>query len=195
MGGIGSGRKPGYSDRKTVSQMRCIDIRTWKREGLLKPGVRNNVCQWLRDGKVTASIFFHMETDRVVLSYYAGEVYKEYAVQLDFMPCHLGGSRVWFLCPSCGKRAVLLYGGADFACKRCHNLAHDCQRERRIDRALRQADKVREKLGWRPGFLNGQGRKPKGMHWETHYRLLERHDGYADVAWLHVWERCGLPPA
>ena len=38
------------------------------------------------------------------------------------------------------------------------------QREDASDRAARRADKIRERLGWQPGILNGPEGKPKGMH-------------------------------
>ena len=37
--------------------------------------------------------------------------------------------------------------------------------------AARKADRLRDKLGWEPGILNGNGIKPKGMHWRTFERL------------------------
>lgn len=40
-------------------------------------------------------------------------------------------------------------------------------------------DKIREKLNWEPGFLNGNGCKPKGMHWKTFEHLQKEHDVYA----------------
>jgi hypothetical protein len=45
------------------------------------------------------------------------------------------------------------------------------------DRTARQADKIRKKLGWEPGILNGRGwKKPKGMHWRTFERLTAKHN-------------------
>ena len=42
-------------------------------------------------------------------------------------PCHFGGERLWFQCPTpgCHRRAAKLYLGARvFACRRCYNLAY-----------------------------------------------------------------------
>ena len=78
--------------------------------------------------------------------------------------------------PTCGRRVAILYGGKVFACRHCQRLAHDCQRERLDDRAARQADKLRDRLGWIPGALNGGGPKPKWMRWQTFRRLKARHD-------------------
>src|SRR5580765_2484850 len=49
-------------------------------------------------------------------------------------------------------------------------------RENAGDRACRRADRLRERLGWEPGILNGGGLKPKWMRWRTFERLSAKHD-------------------
>jgi hypothetical protein len=73
-----------------------------------------------------------------------------------------------------------LYGGRVFACRKCHRLAYPSQREDASDRAGRRADKIRDRLGWDAGILNGPGSKPKGMHWRTFERLVQEHDRWSD---------------
>ena len=63
-----------------------------------------------------------------------------------------------------------------FACRHCHNLAYDSQRENEHDRLAQKANKIRERLGWEAGILNGHGWKPKGMHWKTFERLEAQHN-------------------
>lgn len=48
--------------------------------------------------------------------------------------------------------------------------------------ATRRADRIREKLGWEPGILNGEGWKPKGMHWNTFERLTAQHDAFVQIS-------------
>jgi hypothetical protein len=55
-------------------------------------------------------------------------------------------------------------------------LGYATQKEGVGDRASTKADKIRKRLGWEIGFLNGCRGKPKGMHWTTFYRLKEHHD-------------------
>ena len=101
------------------------------------------------------------------------------AVGLDTTACNYGGHRYWYRCPAvgCGRRAVILHGaGRYFACRLCYRLAYESQREANDDRAARRADKIRARLGWEPGILNGNGWKPKGMHRRTFERLMARHD-------------------
>ena len=59
------------------------------------------------------------------------------------------------------------------------NLAYACQRETTDDRAARRAETIRSRLGWEPGILNGEGIKPKGMHWRRYERLRSEHNAYA----------------
>jgi hypothetical protein len=176
MGGYGSGRRWG-GGKETTSDYRRLDIRWWHREGLLVPG-RSSVCKWTRNGEVVALINVRTEADRVVLSYRQrrnGEAWKseEYPVFLDWTPCNYGGQRAWFLCPArgCGRRAAVLYGGAIFACRHCHQLAYESQRESVNDRALRRHQDIRMRLGGSGSTLEPFPTKPEGMHWRTYHRL------------------------
>jgi len=70
----------------------------------------------------------------------------------------------------------VLYGGKVYACRQCHQLAYRTQREQPHDRAGSKADKLRYRLRWEAGILNGNCGKPKGMHWATFEQLQARHD-------------------
>jgi len=119
---------------------------------------------------------------------------REYPVYLDWTGQHFGGQRVWFRCPAqgCARRVAILYGGVIFACRHCHQLAYDCQRETADDRATRRADTILRRLGWEPGILNGEGWKPKGMHWRTFERLRAEHNVYANAALIGMARRFRL---
>lgn len=60
-------------------------------------------------------------------------------------------------------------------CRHCHRLTYASTRETDDDRASRRANKIRRRLGWEPGILNAENGKPKGMHWDTYWRLVARH--------------------
>jgi hypothetical protein len=47
-----------------------------------------------------------------------------------------------------------------------------------IRRATRRADRLRARLGWEPGILNGEGCKPKWMRWRTFERLAAEYDQF-----------------
>lgn len=197
MGGMGSGRR-GQSGRSTTSSMRALDVRRLQRDGLLTSG-QGFGWSWTRNGETVASIQIRTEAHRVILDYrsrgYAGEWERmEYAVYLEWTDCTLGGRRVWFQCPNqgCGRRTAILYGGRVFACRYCHKLAYESQRETDGDRAIRRADTIRARLGWHPGIAFPKGDKPKGMHWRTFERLKAEHDAFANASWAGVAERLGL---
>jgi len=106
----------------------------------------------------------------------------------------LGGTRPWFLCPAsgCERRVAILYGGTVFACRHCHQLTYPSQRESKVDRATRRAEKIREKLEWKPGIVNSEGRKPIGMHWRTFDKLTAKHDAYMAISLTGIADRFEL---
>ena len=188
MGGSGSGRRWHYSAKDTTESYLSIDVRWLKREGVLSPGTSRGI-NWSRHGEVTAAIAIKAERGRVLLTYRqrsGGEEWKqhEYPIHLATTPCHMGGERDWFLCPArgCGLRVAVLYGGGIFACRECYRLAYPSQREDAADRAARRAHRIRDRMGWSGGVLEGSGwGKPKGMHWRTYQRLCDEHDTFEDV--------------
>lgn len=197
MGGIGSGRR-NQSGKSTTSDMRALDVRRLQRDGLLTPGLAFS-WQWNVCGKEVASIQIRTEVDRVILDYRSRSIGgewrpTEYPVYLEWTGLHYGGRRPWFRCPKegCGRRVAILFGGSIFACRHCHRLAYECQRETNDDRAMRRADTIRRRLGWRAGIAHLAGGKPKGMHWRTFERLKAEHDAFAYASWAGLAERLGL---
>jgi hypothetical protein len=179
MGGFGSGRHGG---KRTTGDMWALDIRKIARAGRLSPGQSFN-WQWSRNGEPVANINIRTDADRVILNYRTRDRGGEwqsmnYLVHLSRTPCAYGGLRTWWHCPAvgCGRRVAVLYGGKVYACRHCHQLAYRTQREQPRDRAGSKAHKLRDRLGWKGGILNGKGSKPKGMHWRTFERLEASHD-------------------
>ena len=170
---------------------RCLDARRWQRGGLLKPG-HAFLTTWVGEGEAAVLLDVRAQADRVILSNRHGDG-GEYAVKLDWTACTYGGQRVWFLCPAtgCGRRVAYLYGGAMFACRHCHRLAYHSQRETAEYRAGRRADKIRAKLDWVPGILNPAGDKPKGMRWNTYYRLVGEYNAAASESLAGMVRRFG----
>jgi hypothetical protein len=105
----------------------------------------------------------------------------EEIVRIVRVPCRFGGFRRYFICPgvvngiACGRRVAKLHGpGRYFLCRRCYRLAHASQSESGWDRALRRANKIRQRLGGEPGMAATFPKKPKGMHQRTYDRLQEK---------------------
>jgi hypothetical protein len=199
MGGPGSGRQWYWGAKDTTEDYRSIDVRRWKRDGLLSPH-QSFSSQWSRHGEVFASINVRTESNRVILKYRhrnGCDDWKDesYPVYIDWTGCNLGGQRPWFLCPAlgCGRRVAILYGGGIFACRKCYQLAYQSQRETGYDRAARQADRIRVKLEWEPGILNGSDwGKPKGMHWKTFEGLTAQHDAFVQISLAGIAARLNI---
>ena len=176
MGGSGSGRRGG---RDVTAHYRRLDVRELHRSGVLVAGWRGG-WNWYRSGQKRASVEIEVGDASIRLRYRATDRGEwkdyDYTVRLSRSSCHYGGERPWFLCPCCGRRVAILYGGAMFACRRCYRLAYEVQREDDMDRIARRADAIRDRLGWEAGILNPDGWKPKGMHWRTFWRLTAEHD-------------------
>lgn len=164
-----------------TTDLRHVDVRRLARDGVLVPGHSLDWCWWHpTTRKQLASIRLMVGDGEVTFSYRIGsgdqakDVHQR--VQLLTTPCNYGRSRPWFICPYCHRRVALLYIGQEVACRRCNRMAYQVQNESALDREIRRLDAIRERLGWEPGFLNGKGWKPKGMHWRTYRRLEAEHD-------------------
>ena len=190
MGGLNSGRWNLHTRKATTEEMISLDVLFMLRRGGLKSG-NGSTWTWSRNGEAFASICTAAYPDHVLLIYSSGSGESrrshEYPVDVEWTPCHFGGSRPWFHCPRCGRRVRKLYGGTLFHCRACHRLAYDVQRESDSCRMRRRADKVRDRLGWNSGGPGDGWQKPKGMHWDTFERLsleLDRREAEADVAFM-----------
>ena len=181
MGGFGSGRPSGYG-RNTVEACRSLDVNMLNRKGCLAPGWLGG-WQWTQDGEQVASINLRAEADRLHLSYRmrngGGDWDNvEEPIAIIRVPCRYGGTRPYFICPgvvngvACGRRVAKLHGhGRYFLCRHCYRLAYASQSEGQWDRELRRANRIRTKLGGKPGMLEPFPERPKGM-WNNTYEKL-----------------------
>lgn len=180
MGGYGSGNR--RKKHKATSDFPSIDIRLLQRKACLNTG-HSHISELVYETH-RESINIKTEYDWLIIDYHyrfgKNKVdHTNYTFKIDWMPCNYGGKRAFFLCPSCEQRVALLYCVNHFACRHCHDLTYACQGENAENRYARQANKIREKLGWKYGILNGMGSKPKGMHMETFEQLAGKEAWYA----------------
>ncbi|MBK6321284.1 hypothetical protein [Candidatus Aalborgicola defluviihabitans] len=194
MGGRGSGRQAAYCGKDVTQESTPLDVRKLARSGLLVPG-RSFSWQWTVGDRQVAGITIRVAAQAVQFCYQkrsTGESIDQW-VHLQSTPCQLGGARQWFTCPSCGKRVAVLYGpGKYFACRRCCGLGYASQKEGLGDRSSRQADKIRNRLGWQAGILNGEGGRPKGMHWATYRRLKAEYDRLVQISFHDIGLKLGF---
>ena len=195
MGGRGSGRQSSFSSKPATNESMPLDIRKITRKGLLRTGMSFS-WQWLVNDLPVAGISIKVVFDQgMVLSWRVrrtGEVVEQ-RVQTQTSPCHMGGNRHWFTCPRCSKRVAVLYApGRYFACRQCGGLGYATQKECAGERASTKANKLRNRLGWEAGILNGDGGKPKGMHWKTYQRLKSNHDALVQVSFQDIGRKLDL---
>lgn len=184
MGGFGSGR-PSGSGRDKVEHSRSIDVNRLHKNGCLQPGWSGG-WQWSQDGVPVASINLRAESDRLLLTYrirIRGDDWEDVSeiVRTTHLPCRYGGVRPYFICPGvangicCGRRVTKLHGpGRYFLCRHCYRLANASQSDSALDRRMRRADKIKQRLGGSPGMASPFPPRPKGMWHRTYQRLREQ---------------------
>lgn len=182
MGGYGSTRWGGVRTRPSTDGALRLDVRKLAREGWLTPGA---VCTttWTRRGETTGTIRVLAEVGAVILDYRRrGEGEANWQpvrerIALAATACTLGGERVWFVCPGCGRRRAVLYGDGLFRCRACHGLAYPSTRERADDRLFRRRDALADKVGsYRGRSAIAFPPKPPRMRWRTYRRLRAEWD-------------------
>jgi hypothetical protein len=179
--------------------MHRMDIRRLQRDGLLTPG-RAFGWQWTVCGKEVASIQIRTEVDRVILNYRNRSNGGEW--QTDGIPGAAGmdGLQAWgaIVLGSFARRKDA--GGAWRLCSAAQSsLAGivtswpmSASGKLMMIERLRRAGTIRRRLGWQAGIANPTGDKPKGMHWQTFWRLKAEHDAFANASWAGMAERLGL---
>jgi hypothetical protein len=181
MGGPGSGRWKNRA-RKTVESCCILDINQLRENDCLQRG-RSSTCQWTVGNEVF-SIDLRAEAERLCLSYtvQVGDGKTEdvaETIRIVHLRCRFGGSRPLFVCPGpgdgtdCGRRITKLHlSRRYFLCRRCNKLAYQSQYEQAWQRALRRANKLKQRLGIDVGIGEPLPEKPKGMWARTFDHLL-----------------------
>lgn len=194
MGGLGSGRWPRLSKKRTTESQLRIDIRWFKKQGYLQPGTTGTV-SWSFRGKKAGEVMLKTTTDHLVLDYryqpYGGDwATVKQNIAFDRTPCYYGGQRTWFLCPTCHRRVALLYWvGKYFRCRHCHHLTYAAQQESKADRLMRKARKLRRRIGASADLTRPILFKPKNMHQQTFDRLRWEAKQAKLLSWLILEQR------
>jgi hypothetical protein len=177
--------------RDTTEGYRQLDVRWMQRKGFLRAGSWSSL-YWSRNGERFASIQVRADFNNSVTLMYRHRSYgdeewtkAEYPVSLEWTRCNFGGERAWFLCPrpGCGRRVAKLWGGVMFYCRQCYNLAYESQNETAHDRELRKHQAIRMKLGGSGSLAEDFPHKPKGMHWQTYWRLCRKAEEAESRSW------------
>jgi hypothetical protein len=159
-----------------------IDVNQLSDKGCLRPGC-TSTCRWIVGNEVV-SLKLRAEAERLLL-FYAVRVgdgkWEDMTetIPIVYLRCRFGGSRAYFICPGpgggtdCGRRMIKLHlSRRYFLCRRCNRLAYASQYEHPWQRALRRANKLRQRLGIAAGIAEPLPDKPKGMWVRTYGCLL-----------------------
>lgn len=159
MGGIGSGRRRRPGARETTDNRLTLDVNVLHSKGILSSWGESRVT-WRSGSTVQGRMTIRADALRVTLAYrlcYPSEG-AEGLLSLTWTPCRIGGTRPWFVCPECGRRAGKVYESAGrFSCRLCCGLVYKSQRRRRyslIDDVIaleRRLAKLRRPRGLRRG--------------------------------------------
>jgi hypothetical protein len=60
-------------------------------------------------------------------------------------------------------------------CRYCYDLRYESQREDKMHRALRRAQKIRKRLDGSANMMEPLLERPKGMHHDTYMRMFREH--------------------
>jgi hypothetical protein len=166
----------------TTGDRYSMDIRRMQQKGVLSTHKTYRLT-WHHAGEIALVIYVQEAADHLSVTHAdkrdtGTSREMTYSIPLTWTDCHLGGERPWFRCPvrDCRRRVAILYMGHILTCRNCQGLVYQSQRERGVDRAARRANRIRERLDWEGGVLEGRGKKPLGMHRRTFHRLSAQHD-------------------
>lgn len=201
MGGYGSGNGGRWAERPQEENFLRLDVRRLVKLGLLEHTERWGALTWSRGGKPFASIQLqrvstHPQTlGELRLGYVRKGEQLSQVIALGTSPCHYGGARPWFFCPSCSARVGVLFGARLFTCRHCRKLSYQSQRVSTKDRLWEKRNRLWAKLGVHPsagelGMFAAE--KPKGMHWETFERLKQQAIWEQDKAIIGMSEELGF---
>jgi hypothetical protein len=166
-----SGRGRGRCD-----DLPAIDIRNSYHRALIdQPGSRIS-WRFNRNGKPLCNFDTVSVTNHILLTDATDPARPEtILVSLLRTPCHYGGTRPWFECPSCrGRCAKLYFRNGHFRCRKCHGLGYRSQLVARGDRPRLIAHRIRRSLGGSSSLFLPFPAKPPRMHWRTYDSIREK---------------------
>ena len=164
MGGTGSGRDR-TRNRGTVNAAIRLDIRVFRRRGLLQPGaVTSGVQSWNRAGEDVGSVGVTVNlTDpnsgAAVVRFNLNGVPQVQEIDLVGIPMRYGGLRYYFRCPKQRRLCeVLPMVGGVFASRQAQRLSYQSQSADQIDRMRDRANRLEKRLWPDKGKPRPRGR-------------------------------------
>tara|TARA_R110000868_G_scaffold115892_1_gene309131 strand:- start:388 stop:987 length:600 start_codon:yes stop_codon:yes gene_type:complete len=175
MGGFNSG---GGRGALRTGYFLDLDLASLKRLNMLRPGYSGSL-HWSRGDETIGTIGVWVRQDSIRLSYRSRPYGGEWETIEDTIPlveteAGFGGRRKWFLCPSCRRRARILYGGRLYRCRVCRGATYESQYEPLFHASHERIRRLKKRLGDRQADTwSGLPDRPKGMHHATYERLCD----------------------
>lgn len=165
MGGIGSGQHRWSKTRKVE------DLLRFNINSFLKPNkerLGSFIYNWSVGDRVTNSMRILRNPEQLIFSFSASinGVKQDVCqtIELNKMPCTLGGYRYWLICPVCFRQCGCVYASSGyFKCRKCCGVAYSSQSEALENRLLRKSRKIRAGVGASGNLNIPIYLKPKGM--------------------------------
>ena len=171
-------------NRITTEDCLALNVSALAREGFIADGVRaHGTLSWVMGSyNRRASVGFSTNTvgdvvPTVELTYSVDEQAIRQTLELVRVAQPFGGHRWWFNCPLEATRCGIVYlppGQTCFASRRAYGLVYASQYESPEIRAIRRADKIRERLGGQSLMSAPFPPKPPRMWTRTYERARER---------------------
>lgn len=168
----GRGRWYRYNKKKLVTDYLRLHVRDVQRR-LDLTRASSVILKWHRDGQQIAALTaINVPSRGVLLAYNSRGEPVEQLIRLDITTPRYGGERRWWLCPRCGRRCAVLYGGPRFWCRLCHNLTYKTAQGggKLIDTIDNQISRLRDRL--QADYNDETPPKPPRMRNRTYLRLL-----------------------
>lgn len=184
--------------KDTVESQLDLSIKSMKRLGMLRPGYHGSlIWRSCKTKEEKSRISVTCQPHKLILSYKSRSYGQDWesvrdTIYLAETNPNYGGSRYWFICPSCQARRTNLYGGKYFRCRICRDLCYESQLESGWNLIMSRMYKIRHRLGDYNGLDHWFPPKPKGMRWKTYNALQERYDALDRQLTLGWMRRLGM---
>jgi hypothetical protein len=176
MGGDNSGRRR-TRNRGAIENMICLDIRTMRRQGFLRPGaVTKGFQSWsyVATGEESGSVGVTVNLENpefglVTVRFLLNGDPRVQEISLESRRMRYGGWRYYFLCPHDQRRCeVMPMIGSVFASRQAHRVTYQSQSNDQVSRLREKASKLEKQLWAKDGKP-----KPRGVRQQ---RLIEAWD-------------------
>ncbi|NOI67780.1 hypothetical protein [Vibrio sp. 99-8-1] len=128
--------------RLYLSNQACLNVSALYKYGLLKVGCEGTSS--ITKGDTTVwSLDWAVSDDLISVTYLLKGQGRRHRIKLIHQPVNFGGSRIYLMCPYCGKNRKQIYFIAGYAaCRCCHGLHYRCQSESPLDRSIRTSNRL-----------------------------------------------------